>query len=620
MMMKRFYQSRRANALFVSVTFVALVFFVAYHKQIFRHGFTYTSKDLREKHNKNDDKNRLKNDEVINVDHMDIIPNGRYADIKQTNTERKQNNIENIDVSANDLGAHSFLLVNNSLEVKTNTKMSNGINSVADNIENTQNSNSINSVADNIPNTQNSNSINSVADNIPNTQNSNIINSVADNIPNTQNSNSMNSVADNILNRLPFIPEVPGRISDTHLTNIINKIPDTQFLPYLRTDNVPEIRHHLDPAKYNPTKYHIDTGNVKKVVELLQVKTPAIANSDSMFTRKLIRDSRISGETNGSSLVLLLTYLRSGSTLTADIIQQVPGMFYAFEPLKRYITTDVGYISLNGICSMNSLSCRKPIIASEQPNLFMEDIVRYYGCDLEHVAGPFLWSENSDSVKQYKDCTRAAAQLNADNHFCLHQCFISTRYLKTIRLSMDVAEILMQIIPNLKVIHLLRDPRGMIDSRRRGMFLKKGMDIAVAARSICQRFERDIEIARELRRKYPGRLKTVLYEQIAEYPKLASESLFKFLGLTAPANFDAWLYNHTAAGTRGKYYGTTRANSKLTARLWRHRMSYEDVTKVDNECPIFYNYTGILKVQSEKSLRNLNSQLRMPNSEFGDFL
>jgi len=32
--------------------------------------------------------------------------------------------------------------------------------------------------------------------------------------------------------------------------------------------------------------------------------------------------------------IVLLTYMRSGSSLTGDILQQAPGVFYIFEPFK----------------------------------------------------------------------------------------------------------------------------------------------------------------------------------------------------------------------------------------------------------------------------------------------
>lgn len=44
--------------------------------------------------------------------------------------------------------------------------------------------------------------------------------------------------------------------------------------------------------------------------------------------------ARMPGFSN-RSFIVILTYMRSGSSLTGDILQQHPGSFYIFEPLHR---------------------------------------------------------------------------------------------------------------------------------------------------------------------------------------------------------------------------------------------------------------------------------------------
>ena len=50
--------------------------------------------------------------------------------------------------------------------------------------------------------------------------------------------------------------------------------------------------------------------------------------------------------------VILLTYMRSGSSLTGDILQQSPGTFYLYEPLhylsRSYLTTKENLTFING--------------------------------------------------------------------------------------------------------------------------------------------------------------------------------------------------------------------------------------------------------------------------------
>lgn len=252
----------------------------------------------------------------------------------------------------------------------------------------------------------------------------------------------------------------------------------------------------------------------------------------------------------------------------------------------------------------------------EELETFMGDIVRYYNCDFAHFARTFLHSSISLSVHRYKECRKQNKSLET----CSKQCISSTKSIKTIRLSMDIVEILMAKIPDLKVIHLLRDPRGMIKSRLKGGFVKKSMNLATIAQAHCERFERNIEIGKRLLQRYPGRLKTYLYEQIAENPKESSSSIFGFLGLTPSSTFDVWLHNHTAAGIKSSYYKTSRPNSTLTANSWRLSLPYKDVKNIDKQCLEFYKITGILPASDEKTLRNLNIPMRTYSPEFGYFL
>lgn len=184
---------------------------------------------------------------------------------------------------------------------------------------------------------------------------------------------------------------------------------------------------------------------------------------------------------------------------------------------------------------------------------------------------------------------------------------------------MEIVNILLERVPDLKVIHLLRDPRAMVKSRKNGGFIRPYMNLTEIAQSICQRFERDIEIGMMLRMKYPGRFKTYLYEQIAEHPKEASDSLLTYMELTKPESFDEWLYNHTSSGISGKYYDTIRPNSTLTAASWRLYMPYEEVKTIDEECRKFYNYSGILVPKSNNDLTNLHVPLRTSSPIFGDY-
>lgn len=57
------------------------------------------------------------------------------------------------------------------------------------------------------------------------------------------------------------------------------------------------------------------------------------------------------------TLILLVTYLRSGSTFTADLIQQASNVFYVYEPLKPYVRGQ-HYFTLDSVCHIINGTCR----------------------------------------------------------------------------------------------------------------------------------------------------------------------------------------------------------------------------------------------------------------------
>ena len=56
-------------------------------------------------------------------------------------------------------------------------------------------------------------------------------------------------------------------------------------------------------------------------------------------------------------LVLIVTYLRSGSTLTAEIIENGDGVFYVYEPLRFFMPQLFGYFGKDGLCFANNNTC-----------------------------------------------------------------------------------------------------------------------------------------------------------------------------------------------------------------------------------------------------------------------
>lgn len=183
--------------------------------------------------------------------------------------------------------------------------------------------------------------------------------------------------------------------------------------------------------------------------------------------------------------------------------------------------------------------------------------------------------------------------------------------LKTIRLSMELMPRLLKKFPGLKIVHLLRDPRGIIDSRRRGGFLRN-TGKAQSSKSLCTLIRKNVQYSKTLQKRFPNSITTVLYEDIAKNPMDLSNKLYRDLDLEYSDNFKEWIFNHTSAGSpNNSYYGTVRSNSSKTSQSWRKRLSFKDVKIIEDECGDVIDLLGFRKVIDVEDQKNIDQTLKV---------
>ena len=151
----------------------------------------------------------------------------------------------------------------------------------------------------------------------------------------------------------------------------------------------------------------------------------------------------------------------------------------------------------------------------------------------------------------------------------------SLRVIKTIRARMEDAERLLAAHPNLKVVHLLRDPRGVVNSRLAKPWATslaakyQGADpIMMEARIYCAEIERDVTLRRRLERRFPGRTTEMVYDHHMANPHQGIADLYRFLGVSL--NSDA--RKHLDA------YNSSKPNA------WQHKLTRSQVATIDAEC------------------------------------
>ncbi|KAK7474614.1 hypothetical protein BaRGS_00034143 [Batillaria attramentaria] len=199
-------------------------------------------------------------------------------------------------------------------------------------------------------------------------------------------------------------------------------------------------------------------------------------------------------------------------------------------------------------------------------------------------------------------------------------CFINARrtcasrpvkLVKTIRFRGSAAAEMMLRHEDLRIIYLVRDPRGTILSQQRVFQEFKFTQIVNFTTYFCQTFREDLANLEPLFDKYPDRIKLLRYETLAENPMKVSEELYKFLRLTFTADVEEFVYNSTSAGKSSKGdYDTFKANSTEAAYAWRNGAVFKEVQVIDKICGDIYLKLGYLPVKSIHELEDRHRPLK----------
>ncbi|KFV09849.1 Carbohydrate sulfotransferase 1, partial [Pterocles gutturalis] len=136
---------------------------------------------------------------------------------------------------------------------------------------------------------------------------------------------------------------------------------------------------------------------------------------------------------------------------------------------------------------------------------------------------------------------------------------------------------------NLKVIQLVRDPRGILASRSEtfrdtyrlwriwdGTGRKPyNLDVTQLT-TVCEDFWNSVSTGLNRPPWLKGKYMLVRYEDLARNPMKKTEEIYDFLGIPMDSNVERWIQNNTRGDrSSSKHkYGTVR-NSAATAEKWR---------------------------------------------------
>lgn len=344
--------------------------------------------------------------------------------------------------------------------------------------------------------------------------------------------------------------------------------------------------------------------------------------------------------------ILILATTRSGSSFVGQLFNQHPEVFYLFEPLYH-----VQLALLPRLTQNRNLADRRVMLGAAR------DLLRsLYHCrlnSLENYIRPHPSNHSTDKLFRRGAsrclCTPPVCEASlgqdeqsvvlADEGECVRRCgplnislaaeVCRAKHhaaIKTVRIPhiSDLRALIQDPNLNLKVVQLVRDPRGILASRietfrdtyrlwrlwratgRRPHNLDLGQ-----INTVCEDFLRSVSTALAKPAWLRGRYILLRYEDLARFPLQKTRELYNFLGLVFDHGVEEWIINNTRGSSdlssRQKF--TTVRDSAATAENWRVKLSFDMVAYTQTACQPLLQLLGYKTVFHPKELRNLSHSL-----------
>ncbi|XP_074657401.1 carbohydrate sulfotransferase 4-like [Tubulanus polymorphus] len=296
---------------------------------------------------------------------------------------------------------------------------------------------------------------------------------------------------------------------------------------------------------------------------------------------------------SGPMKVLLFTHYRGGSSFFGETFNQNPSVFYLYEPdifLGR-LGIDIDKDGLPG------------------KEKFTKVLNEYVSCDLHRVQATTLarlqiYLKTRLGGPEFVKCVETARKSKNVRPVvakCVtefeNQCKKSRiRVIKIIRFDAELIELLMRSDPSWHVIHLLRDPRGILNSRSHIHHFKTE-NIPHVANSICQFMLNRIESLEQLKVQNPlYSLHEVTYEDIARDPIGQTSRVYEAIGLDrVPVQVKTWLSKMTQAdpnARRTNIYQPSPKDSVANSYKWNKSISDSNLMEINHVCGELFAKTG----------------------------
>ncbi|XP_069093407.1 carbohydrate sulfotransferase 5-like [Pleurodeles waltl] len=329
--------------------------------------------------------------------------------------------------------------------------------------------------------------------------------------------------------------------------------------------------------------------------------------------------------------ILILTSWRSGSSFVGQLFNQNPNVFYLIEP-TWHVWASMPNESFQ-LLQMPVRDLLRSIFMCDM-STFQPYIKRY-----KFITDLFMWHD-SRALCSPPACNAFNRSDIVNREMCFQRCgkisfpmveetcnTYSHIVLKTVRI-MDL-NVLYPLLKdpqlNLKIIHLVRDPRGVLLSREhfKGLY-RDDKTITGTKDKLADRFHVMQEICAAQVRIYKSAIQNppdflkdryvmVRYEDLVNNPVGHIKDWYSFVGLNMSPKLESWIQNITHSEIpKERNFLPLSGDSAKIAQQWRKNLNFTNVEKVQAICKQEMDLFGYRMVNTTEEQKNMSLDILTP--------
>ena len=180
----------------------------------------------------------------------------------------------------------------------------------------------------------------------------------------------------------------------------------------------------------------------------------------------------------------------------------------------------------------------------------------------------------------------------------VHSCHDKLLHVaKVVRLRMSDVGLVLNRLPDLHVVYLVRDPRAIINSRvqsRKLMWDKTNRKRAREASILCPRMSDDVSNLRILQGNYPEAIHTIRYEDFVDDPVGVAEKVYSSFSMNQPKDWASYSESvmYSSDGASGGGFGIKVNDARKVADRWKTDIPRKEIININKQCSYVISALG----------------------------